>query len=135
MHGMKAQLSSRLLQYICHEIGAGRPLWALLWANRYLASHDPLRLSLVKRAKPLLTEHSGYRALPASLIVNVLDGKSLTDLPSNEMAMLLAHPEQRNSPERKTVPLGIKRKYCRDATSRRQFPARYATPTLSRTRW
>lgn len=151
---MQTVMTSRLLTHLCDEINSGRPLWALLWANRYLSAQDPLRLTLARKANAKIELDHKHKRLSAAVLQTILDGKTLLDLSDHERAEIIAC---RESPDkistriisgkfmpafsfrsrRQATALERRSLYSRVSArlSRPRFQVRYATPRRAHMHW
>ncbi len=80
----KMKMTNRILSHIATQMNAGRPLWAMLTANEYLAQNCSLRQALVVQAKRCL--QSGPTVTSEKhlyLIDRILEGATLASLPQH----------------------------------------------------
>ena len=151
---MQPVMTTSLLTHICCEINAGRPLWALLWANRYLAARDPLRKTLARKVQDKITQDCNYRQLSSVLLTAIFEGKALADLSDKERAEIIACKEPGHKINSKLLSTQFnsnfsgkfksrtrnskRRELFSRAESRANYPrfqVQYAAPRRAHTRW
>ena len=82
----RTSVNPRLLSLFAKEIAAGRPLWALLHTNEYLAADSLLRRALLIKARAALTD-ARYQN-HAALIESILNGTRMGEFTADEQAVI-----------------------------------------------
>ena len=100
MPGMNTEISPTLLRSISKDLSNGRPCWAILRANEYLASGDPLRLAFVAKAKQQL----GGSVVKLPAVRKALSGEKINQIDAELEGYSLLRSEKSTATAVRSVP-------------------------------
>ena len=83
--------TTRVLALIANEIRHGRPLWAILWANRHFPPHSTIRQALLRKAIERIGRKKRTKAID-HITQRIVAGETLDTLPL-ETTRLIARIE------------------------------------------
>lgn len=93
------EMSASILISITHTMQRGQPLWALLTANEYMSTEDPIRLALVLKASAVTSVDNIY-SNHSDLIRKIFSGHTLSQLSNSEKELILGRERLTKSPTR-----------------------------------